>query len=87
MPCSVVGNYERAGGAPTNASVMPQQVGKAIAALIMILGYSIIVVPTGFVSSSIVNYNRTEHVCDRCKEPLHSLTNKSSHNINDDDII
>tara|TARA_Y100001935_G_scaffold201242_1_gene169631 strand:- start:124 stop:918 length:795 start_codon:yes stop_codon:yes gene_type:complete len=61
-------------------------IGKAIAALIMILGYSIIVVPTGFVSSTIVNYNRTEHVCDRCKEPLQSLTNKSAHNIDDDDI-
>lgn len=61
-------------------------VGKAIAALIMILGYSIIVVPTGFVSSTIVNYNRTEHVCDRCKQPLQSLTNKSAHNIDDDDI-
>lgn len=61
-------------------------IGKAIAALIMILGYSIIVVPTGFVSSTIVNYNRTEHVCDRCKQPLQSLTNKSAHNIDDDDI-
>jgi len=61
-------------------------VGKAIAALIMILGYSIIVVPTGFVSSTIVNYNRTKHVCDRCKQPLPSLTNKSAHNIDDNDI-
>ena len=61
-------------------------IGKAIATLIMILGYSIIVVPTGFVSSTIVNYNRTDHVCDQCRKPLNSLTDKSAHKIDHDDI-
>ena len=41
--------------------------GQAIATLIMILGYSIIVVPTGFVGASI---SRQKTLCSECKKKL-----------------
>lgn len=41
--------------------------GQAIATLIMVLGYSIIVVPTGFVSASIAT-NKKPHVCEMCQK-------------------
>jgi len=45
-------------------------IGKAIATLIMILGYSIIVVPTGFVSSSMAN--QKSGVCKHCRKKIES---------------
>ena len=41
--------------------------GQAIATIIMILGYSIIVVPTGFVSAEIASSNK-KYVCEKCKD-------------------
>jgi voltage-gated potassium channel len=48
--------------------------GKMLASVIMILGYSIIAVPTGIVSSEMtaINYHEsTERVCDGCGLPDH----------------
>ena len=43
--------------------------GQAISTFIMILGYSIIVVPTGFVSASLIQAKHY-HVCDECGKKL-----------------
>jgi voltage-gated potassium channel len=53
--------------------------GKMLASVIMILGYSIIAVPTGIVSSEMtaINYlESTERVCDGCGLPDHELDAK-----------
>lgn len=42
-------------------------IGQAIATIIMILGYSIIVVPTGFVSAEIASSNKPQ-ICEKCKD-------------------
>ncbi len=44
--------------------------GQAISTFIMILGYSIIVVPTGFVSAAIINKSRTPHICEHCQKKI-----------------
>ncbi|MEK9727574.1 MAG: ion transporter, partial [Candidatus Margulisiibacteriota bacterium] len=41
--------------------------GKFVSSLIMVLGYSIIVVPTGFVSASVAT-QRKPYICDNCKK-------------------
>ena len=46
--------------------------GQAISTLIMILGYSIIVVPTGFVGAELVNSNNEKsEVCNHCGKKIH----------------
>lgn len=48
--------------------------GQTIASFIMILGYSIIAVPTGIITSEMnqqSNHSRNTAVCPRCKEVMH----------------
>lgn len=53
--------------------ISPQSdLGQAVAAIIMILGYSLIVVPTGFVSVSIAG--KSNKVCSICKKNGHDNT-------------
>jgi voltage-gated potassium channel len=55
--------------------ISPQTgLGQALAAVIMILGYSLIVVPTGFVSvafSAEVKKEKTQRTCLHCKKEGH----------------
>ena len=46
-------------------------IGQAIATLIMILGYSIIVVPTGFIGAELVSSNNEQSkVCKHCGKKI-----------------
>jgi voltage-gated potassium channel len=56
--------------------IAPQtEIGQALASLIMLLGYGIIAVPTGIVSSEMINVKRKEklstQVCPHCMEEGH----------------
>lgn len=51
--------------------ISPQtSIGQTLSSLIMIIGYSIIAVPTGIVTSEIkfVNDNFKKHICDSCEQ-------------------
>ncbi|MEC8678591.1 MAG: ion transporter [Candidatus Margulisiibacteriota bacterium] len=48
--------------------------GQFISSLIMVLGYSIIVVPTGFVTTSMSN-NKAENHCKYCNQPIKKIDN------------
>ena len=48
--------------------------GQFISSLIMVLGYSIIVVPTGFVSTSMAK-NTAENHCKYCNQPIKKIDN------------
>ena len=60
--------------------------GRTIATFIMILGYSIIVVPTGFVSATMVNQQRPSTLCECCKKEV-GLASKNSTNHRDEHQI
>ena len=42
--------------------------GQAIATIIMILGYSVIVVPSAFIGAEMVGGNQPENLCPKCKK-------------------
>ena len=48
--------------------------GQFISSLIMVLGYSIIVVPTGFVSTSMAQNTARNH-CKHCNQPIKKIDN------------
>ncbi len=49
--------------------------GQAISTFIMILGYSIIVVPTGFVSASMMQKQQSKQICENCKKKISNNKN------------
>ncbi len=60
--------------------VPSSNIGKAFSALLILLGYSLIIVPTGFVSAEFlkerVKTNVTTRVCDHCMTEGHDLDAK-----------
>jgi voltage-gated potassium channel len=44
--------------------------GKFISSITMLLGYSIIAVPTGIVTAELAQYNKNKEVCKTCSTPL-----------------